>query len=177
MQKMTHKVKKIISGGQKGADRAALEVAKFDLGLETGGYAPKDYMTEDGPDETLAGFGIVCLQSEKYPPRTMANVDNSDGTVAFRLKASSGTDRTIGYAQTGRWIEGEIRSMDIKETGNKPVCVIDDMSNEQAAANVIRKFLADNNIVVLNVAGHRESTAPVQDFAERVKNVLKLALQ
>ena len=48
---------KIISGGQTGADQVALSVA-VRLGLKTGGYAPLRYMTEDGPDPTLARYGL-----------------------------------------------------------------------------------------------------------------------
>ena len=48
-------LKKIISGGQTGADREALETAR-DLGIETGGFVPKGWLTEDGPDYSLHDF-------------------------------------------------------------------------------------------------------------------------
>ena len=51
---------KIISGGQTGIDRMGLEVAR-ELGLPTGGTAPKSYWTENGADPSLAAFGLAGL--------------------------------------------------------------------------------------------------------------------
>ena len=71
---------KIVSGGQTGIDRAALELAK-EYGLPTGGFAPKGFRTEDGDDFSLASFGLVETSSIKYPPRTRLNVQTSDATL------------------------------------------------------------------------------------------------
>lgn len=76
------KLKKIISGGQTGADRTGLEVAQ-ELGLDTGGMAPKGYKTDEGNDPSLLHFGLQESASREYPPRTLWNVRNSDATVWF----------------------------------------------------------------------------------------------
>jgi len=83
------KLKKIISGGQTGADRTGLECAK-ELGLETGGMAPKLYRTETGPDPTLAEYGLIESPNHTYPPRTRWNVQHSDATLWFGNLGSPG---------------------------------------------------------------------------------------
>ena len=76
-------LKKIISGGQTGADQGGLEAAEK-LSLSTGGKMPRGFKTEDGPDPKLASrFGLGELASAEYPPRTRYNVVDSDGTVIF----------------------------------------------------------------------------------------------
>src|SRR5688572_27329961 len=79
---MSHTVVKIISGGQTGADRTALEVGRA-LGLQTGGWVPKGCRTAEGSDYSLLAFGCAEHPSPLYPPRTEANVADSDGTVWF----------------------------------------------------------------------------------------------
>lgn len=75
--------RKALSGGQTGADRTALECAK-ELGLETGGTAPKHYRTEDGDDLSLKTlFGLEESNSYGYKPRTHKNVKDADVTVWF----------------------------------------------------------------------------------------------
>jgi predicted deacetylase len=64
---------KIISGGQSGADQAALRAAKA-AGLPTGGFAPKGWLTEDGPAPWLKEFGLVETADTSYPSRTRRNV-------------------------------------------------------------------------------------------------------
>lgn len=86
-------LKKVISGGQKGVDRIGLEVAK-ELGIPTGGTAPKYYRTEDGNDWTLQEFGLVEHESWQYPPRTEQNVQDSHGTVIMGNIAEAGSNMT-----------------------------------------------------------------------------------
>ncbi|GAH86529.1 unnamed protein product, partial [marine sediment metagenome] len=95
-------VKKVISGGQTGVDQAGLEAAK-ELGIKTGGYIPRGFLTENGSDYSLKKFNLTEMKSTSYVIRSIFNVDNSDGTIAFRLKSSPGTDKTIGYCQTNDW--------------------------------------------------------------------------
>lgn len=83
---MPFKLKKVISGGQTGADRAGLECAR-DLGLETGGWAPRGFRTENGPDPSLKDFGLVETASDDYPTRTRYNVRDSDATIWFGSKS------------------------------------------------------------------------------------------
>jgi len=128
----------IISGGQRGADRAGLEAARA-LGLKTGGTAPKGWRVrlpsgEDETDPDLATFGLVQHTSSGYPARTRLNVENSDGTVWFGYAEAPGGKLTIGHC---------------KKTG-KPWVV--NPSPEALAA-----WVKEHGITVLNVAGNRTS--------------------
>lgn len=123
---------KIISGGQTGADRAALEAAR-DAGVLTGGYAPKNYLTEDGSDYTLKEFGLIdsCLD---YVGRTELNVQHSDITIWF------GMEDTRGFFATKRAC---------KKHGKEFYDVTD--LKPESIFNIIKNF----NII--NVAGNRAS--------------------
>lgn len=130
---------KIISGGQTGADRGGLEAGR-ELGFETGGWVPKGWLTEIGPDPTLADFGCIEHISSQYPPRTKANVFSSDGTVWFGNTESPGYRCTYGaatkYQRNLRWFI------------------------ENPTPQELREWVKEHNILVLNVAGNRESKNP-----------------
>lgn len=86
---------KVISGGQTGADRAGLDAAKR-LGIPTGGTAPKDYYTTDGPAPELQGYGLVELDlagADGYRKRTKMNVDESTLTIAIASNFMSPGER------------------------------------------------------------------------------------
>jgi len=135
-------LKKIISGGQTGADQGALEAASL-LGLETGGKMPRGFKTENGPDPAVAHrFGLEALASEEYPPRTRYNVVASDGTVIFGDLSSLGSRTT--------------RQMCIDS--KKPCLVVEDFGRDYA--RLFCEFLSMYNINTLNVAGNRESRNP-----------------
>src|SRR3989338_2032377 len=120
-------LEKIISGGQTGADRAALRAAKA-LGFATGGMAPPNYRTSAGYDRALATeYGLSQFVGKSvsaaagYIARSRHNVDAADATLAFRVRSSVGTDKTIGYCQTGEWaVCKEVPAL------YKPVLVISD---------------------------------------------------
>jgi len=131
-------IKKIISGGQTGADQGGLE-AGDELGLETGGTAPPGYMTDVGTYLGLRKYGLVEGQADKkvYPKRTLANVTDSDGTVLFGMTNSPGTRLTIKYCTVlGR-----------------PYLINPSIID-------FRLWIKEHNIVILNVAGNRESKNP-----------------
>lgn len=167
-------ISKIISGGQCGADRGALEAGRA-LQIQTGGWAPATFKTENGSDYLLSTqFHLQALSSSDYRVRTRKNVDDSDGTLAFRLKPSRGTDKTIGYAQSKKWTNGKLESVSLSETQYKPVCVIQSLEDEESIIKTIRSFIQDNEIDVLNVSGHRESQ--YQGVCDAVFRILKMAL-
>ncbi|HSR12366.1 MAG TPA: putative molybdenum carrier protein, partial [Thermodesulfobacteriota bacterium] len=90
-------VKKIISGGQTGVDRAALDVA-LELGIPAGGWCPKGRRAEDGriPDY----YPLQEASSPEYPVRTQLNVEDSDGTlILYRNSPAGGTALTIRLAK------------------------------------------------------------------------------
>ena len=76
-------LRKIISGGQTGADRAGLDFA-IETALEHGGYVPKDPKAEDGRIDDR--YNLVELTTSSYPARTRRNIEESDGTVIFSLE-------------------------------------------------------------------------------------------
>ncbi|MDD5363238.1 MAG: putative molybdenum carrier protein [Ignavibacteria bacterium] len=139
---MENFIKKIVSGGQTGADRAGLDAAK-ELGIPTGGYAPKNFKTEKGYDESLRMYNLTELDTEDYQERTMRNVESSDGTVIFCNVDEKGL--IIG--------EGTMRTFYTADSYKKPVIVNPD-------ARKFHAWLKHHKIQVLNVAGNRESISP-----------------
>ena len=131
-------IEKIVSGGQSGADRAGLEAASF-CGIPTGGWAPKGWVTQtfDGQkiaDRSLSLFGLKEYPVAGYPPRTKANVQDSDGTVLFGHINSPGARLTSGTA---------------RRLG-KPL-IINPTATELSEWSIVHQ------IKVLNVAGNRLS--------------------
>lgn len=165
---MARKLKRIISGGQSGGDMGGL-LAGRELGLETGGTAPPGWMTEFGPKkELLSNFGLVEGEPDPatYPKRTMKNVDSADLTIAFRFKDSTGTDKTIGYAQTGKWQRGELKPGLHMGKRGKPILVITEQNLENAA-RLISDAVQKLNPETVNIAGHREKSWPgVEKFVQ-----------
>lgn len=132
----------IISGGQTGIDQLGLEVARS-LGIPTGGVAPKGFLTELGPDERLRDmYGLSEHESAKYPPRTKANVRQSDGTVIFGT-ITGGTALTV--TTCGK--EG------------KPYLI-------NPTAEQLRTWLMDQQINILNIAGSRGSKLKPEEMAQ-----------
>ena len=139
------KLRKIVSGGQTGADQGALS-ACVQRGFPYGGWIPKGRRTEKGP--VPARYRKLRQHwSRHYPPRTERNVVESDCTVIFTYgKPDGGSRLTIGFA---------------KQHG-KPCLKVDlNRPHEAAVAKVVRwakRHLPDD--AVLNVAGSRRSKAP-----------------
>ena len=71
-------LRKIISGGQTGVDRAVLD-ASIELGIDHGGWIPKGRLTEDGPFPDK--YNLKEMPTSSYPKRTERNVIDSDGTL------------------------------------------------------------------------------------------------
>ena len=132
---------KIISGGQTGVDRAALDVA-LGLGISCGGWCPKGRKAEDGPIDIR--YPLRETTSANYSVRTGKNVRESDGTLVLTGlgRASAGTALTIKFAQKDK----------------KPYLVRDLFVRKDLGT--VRKWLEVNRIRVLNVAGPRESEVP-----------------
>jgi hypothetical protein len=131
---------KIVSGGQTGVDRAALDTA-LALGLPSGGWCPRGRKAEDGPIPDR--YPLTETTSADYAQRTEWNVRDSDGTLVLtRGEPAGGTALTIELAQRL----------------GKPCLVVD--LNANPDAGMVRTWLGEQNIHVLNVAGPRESQSP-----------------
>lgn len=138
----------LISGGQSGVDYGALLAAKS-LGIPTGGYAPKGWRTQRGPNPKLGTmFGLIEHPSNKYPPRTRANVEMADATliISVGLIRSPGSDLTERICRELNKLYMRIRFDSIQAL---PGDVMD-----------IRYWISNNAVKILNVAGHREETCP-----------------
>jgi len=122
-------------------DRAALDLA-LELGIPCGGWCPKGRKAEDGRLDPR--YPLRETLSQDYPQRTEWNVRDSDGTLVLAWGApSGGTAFTIELA--GRY---------------KKPCLIMDLLKEGSGASEVLAWLKLNKILVLNVAGPRESLAP-----------------
>jgi hypothetical protein len=131
---------KIISGGQTGVDRAALDVA-LEIGLPCGGWCPRGRRAEDGPIPER--YPLTETSSASYPERTKRNVFDPDGTLVLtRGSPAGGTALTIRIAAEN----------------DKPHLVVD-LSRQPDPAHV-RCWCRTHQIGVLNVAGPRESECP-----------------
>jgi hypothetical protein len=142
---------KIISGGQTGVDRAALDVA-LRHGIECGGWCPAGRLDEFGriPDQ----YPVHELEAGGFTERTVRNVKDSDGTVIiYPGKLGGGTEQTVRFC------------VELK----RPHQLIDAarlLSGD--AANLTAGFVRNNNIAILNVAGPRQSEWPEgYDYASR----------
>jgi len=145
---------KVISGGQTGVDRAALEAAR-NLDLDTGGWAPKLWRTENGPDPSLASFGLKQTATSNYTVRTRKNVCDADATVIIR--------------RAGVASPGSILTERIARENDKPCLTVAlskqcDVGEMSAALDRIISFLESvlpkDVPVVVNFAGNRESSSP-----------------
>jgi Circularly permutated YpsA SLOG family len=134
------RVRRVVSGGQTGVDRAALDVAA-ELGLAHGGWCPRGRRAEDGP--IPAAYRLRETPSSRYPERTAWNVRDSDGTLV------------LGW---GRLRGGSALTASLARRQGKPVLAVD--LEGGAAVAQAQRWLSENAIQVLNVAGPRESDAP-----------------
>lgn len=81
---------RVISGGQTGADQSGVRAAKS-LGIPTGGWLPKGWLTEDGPRPEFAEmYGMKEHPSPAYPPRTHQNAADADITLWVGRTGSPG---------------------------------------------------------------------------------------
>jgi len=147
---------RIISGGQTGVDRAALDFA-IERRFDYGGYCPKGRRAEDGA--IPLHYNLTETARADYTERTEKNVFAADGTlILHRGVLSSGTEFT---AELCRYKE-------------KPLFVIDlDDPADRTAA--FRSWMKKNRIRTLNVAGPRESQRP--GISAQAANVLRQLLE
>lgn len=130
---------KIISGGQSGVDRAALDFC-LENNITCGGWCPKNRKAEDGriPDH----YPLIETSSAGYAERTEMNVRDSDATlIIIHGKADRGTGLTMALCKKRK----------------KPYFKLD-LSEDNLTP--IRQWLKMNQFQVLNIAGPRESHHP-----------------
>lgn len=149
---------KIISGGQSGIDRMALELAK-EMRFETGGYAPKNYMTEFGSCKELKDFGLIETESSSYMYRTKCNIKLANGSILFGNPESTGGKLLIRYSKA------HFHSFIINPVSDEIENYIKDL----------KEISVDGN-VILNIAGNRASKISEEDL-NNYKKTLYLGLK
>lgn len=131
---------RIVSGGQTGVDRAALDVA-LRLGIDCGGWCPAGRLAEDGriPDR----YPLQETGSPEPEGRTRANVRDSDGTLVLTRGAAGG---------------GTLLAIEEARRIGKPLMIVS--VEEPDIERVVRRWLDTERVERLNVAGPRESEEP-----------------
>jgi len=133
----------IISGGQTGADRAALDFA-LERGFEIQGFCPRGRRAEDGPLD--AKYPLQETESAHYAPRTCLNVELADATIIFNglPEYSSGTKTAVKHARA-------------RKKRFKVLRAFPDAAKDAAA---LRQWLAKHKPQKLNIAGNGEEKCP-----------------
>jgi len=141
----------VISGGQTGADRGALDAGLL-ADWPIGGWAPRGFRAEDGQIPEAYQAHLWEAESADYDDRTRANVQDSDGTLIVSLhpRLTGGTKKTWDFA-------GQIRRPRLHVVAETEA-EADRGRGDHAAA--VSAWLAEHQIGVLNVAGPRESKQP-----------------
>ena len=143
---------KIVSGGQTGADRAALDWA-IGSGIPHGGWCPKGRKAEDGALDPR--YGLTETPSEDYSQRTEWNVRDSDGTAVFSVR------RELRG--------GSLLTVELAALYNKAVIHLRQEDERTNHARELRSFIKEFGISILNIAGPRESEEPgIYQFVSRI---------
>ncbi len=143
-------IERVVSGGQTGVDRGALDAA-LAAGVDCGGWCPKDRRAEDGT--IPAKYPLKEMPSADYRDRTLRNVQDSDGTLILMTgKLSGGTALTREFALAK----------------SKPLMLID--LDRPLSPESVLHWATKQGIRVLNVAGPRESLRP--GIQQRAANFL-----
>lgn len=150
-------IRKIVSGGQTGADQAALDAA-VELGISHGGWVPKGRLIENGP--LPEKYQLQELPTSSYPARPEQNVVDSDGTLIL---------------SHGELTGGSARTRQLAEKHGRPCLHVDLGCTEPfLAVKAVNYWINRHKIEVLNVAGSRASKDP--EIYRAVKKVLKSVL-
>jgi len=217
----THGVKKIISGGQTGADLQGLKTGQ-ELGLEIGGTGvPASKNLKNSVDAPR--YGVKAIEEnakpihpditfveewhKTYSPRTERNVLESDGTIVIDLSSASFktgggsalTRNIVGYThginraylKNGKWVRGPKRlKKEYKDIGVEPKAgffvhrhlpenpavsgdgIIHIHIDDPNLKTILQKWLVDNKIETLNVAGNREKTKGIEEATRNIVRML-----
>lgn len=145
------KLEKIVSGGQTGVDRAALDVC-IEAGFPCGGWCPAGRLAEDGRLDPC--YPLTETPDERYDQRTEWNVRDSDGTLILN---------------TGKLEGGSLYTKEMADRHGK-TCLVVDLDEDHALQSAV-DFIETHSIKVLNLAGPRESKRP--GIYEQSRSLLK----
>ena len=144
-------ISKVISGGQTGVDRAALDVA-IGLGIPCGGWCPQDRKAEDGTIDNR--YPLCETPSQTYAQRTEWNVRDADATLILYHRPLSG---------------GTLLTKELALGMRKP-CFLAELADDEVVSSIV-DWINSEQIRVLNVAGPRESGHP--GIYEKASAILK----
>jgi len=148
---------KILSGGQTGVDRAALDFA-IQHGIDHGGWCPRGRPAEDGPIPSR--YHLQETESPDYNNRTERNVLDSDATLII--------------ARDEPLMGGTAFTHELAVKHRRPVLVIYESGGLEISTTKIKQFLKQHVVQTLNVAGPRESEAA--SLATFIKTLLRNSL-
>lgn len=142
---MPSSLRKVVSGGQTGADRAAWDAA-IEAQISTGGFVPRGRQAEDGP---IPGIYPHLIETDSPDPatRTRLNVINSDATLLFSHGPPAG-----GSALTAQVA---------RDLGKPLLCIDLFLAPREAVIKKAAEWLRSNEVRVLNIAGQRASEDPL----------------
>lgn len=145
---------KIVTGGQTGVDRAALDAATL-LDFEYGGWCPKGRLDEKGKipekyNNLKEVSGDFKTDKENYDSRTKKNIEDSDGTLIFVPKIP--LPKQIQ--------DGTILTIKDAERQKKPYLIVNLSKPIVANSEIIVNWIKENKVSILNIGGPRESTCP-----------------
>lgn len=151
---------KIISGGQTGVDRAALDFG-LENGIEIGGYCPKGRVAEDGVISSI--YPLTEMATSNYSDRTLKNIIESDATIIIYFGELEG---------------GSLNTRNFCTQENKPFMLVNGMEKTPKQSSLmLSKFLGNEVVKVLNVAGSRASNCPkCYEYTKQVFNELLIQL-
>lgn len=136
-------VEAIVSGGQSGVDRAALDWA-LEHNYRQGGWCPKGRKAEDGVIDRR--YGLRETDSDGYRQRTKLNVRDSDGTLIVNIGELNG---------------GSLATLNFCHSMDKPVLVAAlDAGITPLVVRQVIDWIREQPISTLNIAGPRESKCP-----------------
>lgn len=145
---------KIISGGQSGVDRAALDIC-LENNIPCGGWCPKGRLAEDGQIAEI--YPLVETPGENYNERTGLNIENSDGTIIiYKAEMDVGTQFTLEMLEA-----------------KKKLYFLVDLSLKIDPL-IVKSWIVANDLSTINIAGPRESNSP--GIYKVSKEVLSLIL-
>jgi hypothetical protein len=124
-------LKKVISGGQTGVDRAALDAA-VEVGIPIGGWIPRGRRSEDGFVPHI--YPLAETPTSEYTERTSFNVRDSDATLVLTRGALDG---------------GSLYATKVAIQLGRP-CKVVDMDDSEGVASAM-KFIGETRARVLNV--------------------------
>jgi hypothetical protein len=160
-------LKKIVTGGQTGVDRSALDVA-IQLNYEYGGWCPRGRKAEDGIIDPIKYSNLQETSTDHYSQRTEFNVRDSDGTLII----INGDEETMG--------RGSKLTMNMTKKYKKPLFIPNLKENNENLNEIkIIQWISMNNIQILNIAGPREETTPgiyqltqifLKNFLKKIKS-------